>query len=119
MDTPIQEVLPMSKVVTVQAQQKWEYCLETRKTETALIIALNDLGQHGWELINVLYYKDFKGIMSWTAFLKRPDAGLPAKAPGEEAAHVAGTPAAAHADDKTASLHGFDLSGDEFGIRAE
>ena len=67
------------KTVVVQAQQRWDYCFETRKTENALLIALNKLGQEGWDLVEVLYYKDLKGIMTWTAFMKRPSLGPSAR----------------------------------------
>jgi hypothetical protein len=36
---------------------------------------LNTLGQKGWEVVSVLYYKDAKGIMAWSGFLKRPCTG--------------------------------------------
>ena len=65
----------MTKVITVQSQQRWEYCFESRRTESALLIQFNELGQQGWELVDVLYYKDIKGAMAWTAFLKRPSPG--------------------------------------------
>jgi hypothetical protein len=50
----------MTKVVTVQSQQRWEYCFEVRRTEAALLIQFNELGQHGWELVNAICYKDPK-----------------------------------------------------------
>ena len=59
----------------IATQQKWEYCLLTRKTEGFLLNDLNSFGQDGWELVNILYYKDAKGIMCWTGFLKRHSTG--------------------------------------------
>jgi hypothetical protein len=105
----------MTKTVTVQAQQRWEYCLETRKTESALLLRLNAMGEQGWEALDVLYYKDIKGIMSWTAFLKRPSA-----------AHVAATGQAATAGNSATAIpspakaptpQGFDLNGDDFPLK--
>ena len=55
----------MTRTVTVQAQQRWDYNFESRRTEASLLTALNDLGQQGWEVVNALYYKDIKGIMVW------------------------------------------------------
>ena len=108
----------MTKVVTIHAQQKWDYCLETRKTETALLVVLNELGQHGWELVDALYYKDLKGAMAWTAFMKRPSTGQAPPASQQPAASAASAPAA-QAADKSGSLEGFDLSGDEFQLKTE
>ena len=105
----------MTKTVTVQAQQRWEYCLETRKTESALLLRLNALGEQGWEAVDVLYYKDIKGIMSWTAFLKRPSATHPANA-GQAAAGNSATAMPSPAKDPTPQ--GFDLNGDEFHFKA-
>ena len=65
----------MTKVATVQAQQKWDYCFELRRTDNALLIVLSELGQRGWELVNVLHHKDPKGETTWTACLKRPSVG--------------------------------------------
>ena len=59
----------------IATQQKWEYCLLTRKTEGYLLGDFNTLGQEGWELVNVLYYKDAKGLMCWSGFLKRHSTG--------------------------------------------
>jgi hypothetical protein len=108
----------MTKTVTVQAQQRWEYCLETRRTETSLMNMLNELGQQGWELVNVLYYKDVKGIMSWTAFLKRPTASQAVR-PGEESTIVAKSVPPVQPGEKTPSPDGFDLAGDEFPLKKE
>ncbi len=79
----LQEVPPMTRTVTVQAQQRWDYSFESRRTETSLLTALNDLGQQGWEVVNALYYKDIKGIMVWGALLKRPSI-TPAGKSGED-----------------------------------
>jgi hypothetical protein len=108
----------MTKTVTVQSQQRWDYCFETRRTETSLLNMLNELGRQGWELVNVLYYKDIKGIMSWTAFLKRPNAGHATK-PGEESTILAKSVSTGQTEDKSASHKGFDLTGDEFQLKTE
>ena len=101
----------MTKMVTVQAQQKWDYCFESRRTENALLIALVDRGQLGWEAINVLSHKDPKGETSWTAFLKRPNVG-PAPVLGQQTA-------SRQAEEKSPQPQGFDLSGDEFQLKTE
>ena len=65
----------MTKVITVQAQQMWEYVSVNRKTEEFLVEELNEKGKAGWELVSVTYHKDLKGLgesFSWSAFLKRP-----------------------------------------------
>jgi hypothetical protein len=67
----------MTKMATVQAQQRWEYCFQVRKTEPALLIVLNEFGQSGWELVDTIHHKDQKGDMCWTAFFKRPSVGPP------------------------------------------
>jgi hypothetical protein len=108
----------MTKTVTVQAQQRWEYCLETRRTETSLMNMLNELGQQGWELVNVLYYKDIKGIMSWTGFLKRPAASHAAR-PGDESTISLKSAPPGQLVEKPPSPDGFDLAGDEFQLKKE
>ena len=75
----------MTKTATVHAQQKWEYMEATRKTEQYLLNDVNEAGQHGWELINVLHGKSRTGEDAWTAFLKRPYVGHGAT---HEAAHA-------------------------------
>jgi hypothetical protein len=106
----------MTKIITVQSQQRWEYCFESRRTEASLVVTLNDLGQQGWELVNTLCYKDLKGIVSWGAFLKRPSAGQAPPASQHTAAHSASS---SPTEDKPAPLQGFDLSGDEFQLKTE
>ncbi len=106
----------MTKTVTVQAQQKWEYCYLTRKTEGPLLAELNVLGQEGWEMITLIYYKDLKGAMEWTAFLKRPSTGEGPKPAGQAAPAVfqpSDAPAKA-TPAPGAGLQGFDLSDEEF-----
>ena len=105
----------MTKTVTVQSQQKWEYCYLTRKTEGPLVAELNHLGQEGWELLDVLYYKDLKGVMNWTGFLKRPSDGS-APAAKAQAAAAATVPAAA----ETPLQHeGFDLGDEDFKLQPD
>ena len=65
------------RTVVMHAQQRWEYTLIERRTEAVLVDELNILGQKGWEAITIMYYKDVKGVMAWTAFLKRPSGGQP------------------------------------------
>lgn len=109
----------MTKVATVQAQQKWDYCSAARRTESTLVAAINELGQTGWELVNILNHKDAKGETLWTAFLKRPgvaqaSAPIPQVATTAEKTVFAGQ-AKAIAD----SPQGFDLSGDEFQLKTD
>ncbi len=88
------------KTVVVHAQQRWEHKIVTRRSDTALMDEANNIGQDGWEMVTVLYYKDMKGVMAWTAFFKRPGTGEPPKpaaaapaaaaAPKEEPATTAG-----------------------------
>jgi hypothetical protein len=107
----------MAKIVTVQGQQKWECCLETRKTENSLLAEVNRLGQEGWEVLSVLYYKDIKAAMCWTAFLKRPTTGqAPPAATAEKAAVLQ---PAAKAEGPSAAAGGFDLSDEDFKLASE
>jgi hypothetical protein len=110
----------MTKTVTIQAQQKWEYCVESSRTENSLLLKLNDLGQQGWEVIEILYYKDIKSAMTWTAFLKRPSIGQVPK-PGAESASGIETRAMPTAPPAEPSngMKGFDLEGQEFPLKAE
>ena len=105
------------KTVVVQAQQRWDYCFESRKTETALLIMLNKLGQEGWDLVEVLYYKDLKAVMTWTAFMKRPSLGQ-APAAGQQAAVSGGVPAG-QTPARPAEPQGFDLAGEDFQVKPE
>jgi hypothetical protein len=108
----------MTKIVTVQSQQRWDYCFEVRRTETSLVTVLNELGQHGWELVAATPYKDAKGIASWGAFLKRPSVSQ-AAAQGQPTAAVASAASVNHAERKAEPLQGFDLSGEEFQLKTE
>ncbi len=65
----------MTRTAIVQAQQRWEDSTLTRMTEGAILSELKLAGQEGWELVNMLYYKDLKGTMCWTCVLKRPNTG--------------------------------------------
>ncbi|RMF99910.1 MAG: hypothetical protein D6741_07670 [Planctomycetota bacterium] len=62
----------MSATHVIHSAQRWEYLTLTRKSEQFLVNDLNVHGQEGWELVSASYYKDMKGAMVWTAFLKRP-----------------------------------------------
>ncbi|MCE5303487.1 MAG: hypothetical protein LLF97_10315 [Planctomycetaceae bacterium] len=106
----------MTKVATVQAQQKWEFCSETRRTESALIAAINELGQHGWMLVDVVHYRAASSETTWTAFLTRPSVSPSPVGPQTASVgansgplHPAGAP----------QPQGFDLSGEEFAIKTE
>jgi hypothetical protein len=111
----------MAKTVVIQGQQKWEYCFESRRTDNALLTVLTDLGQRGWELVNVMHHKDPKGETSWTAFLKRPSVGPgPSASPSGQSTATLAVPApTGQAEDKGGALQGFDLSGDEFQLKSD
>ena len=115
----------MTKVATVQAQQKWEYCSESRRTESTLVVAINDRGQSGWELVGVIQHKDPKGETLWTAFLKRPGVGQAPMPSPQVATTEASTSTVAFVGqakeikESTASPQGFDLSGDEFALKTD
>jgi hypothetical protein len=102
----------MTKTVTVLAQQRWEYLALTRKTEGYLLSEINLLGREGWELVSVLYYKDLKGVMCWTGFLKRPGSGQ-APAPAEHGQKAA-APAPQGSVEGTPAQAGFDLGEGDF-----
>jgi hypothetical protein len=107
------------KTVVVQAQQKWECQQQTRHSETTLADACRDAGQEGWELVSVVQHRDMKGLIAWTAFLKRPASGV-AKAGGEGAAVRTGQAAVASpAEGQVTSPPGFDLEGDTFDVKKE
>jgi hypothetical protein len=108
----------MTKIVSIQGQQKWEYCLETRYTEIPLMAALNERGQQGWEVLDVLNYKDAKGKQVWTAFLKRPCAG-PAPAPEQQTAASAAPNSDGQPVGQPGQPQGFDLSEKEFELKKE
>lgn len=104
------------KTVVVQSQQKWEHMAITRRSDPALVEESNVLGQDGWEMVTVLYYKDMKGTMAWTAFYKRPSSGQPVKPAGHAAVYEPQTaaPTAEHGNPP-----GFEASGDTFDLRPE
>ncbi len=75
----------MTKIVAIHGQQKWEYCTETRYTDIPFLAALNERGQQGWEVIDIVYYKEPKsGNMAWMAIFKRPSVGAATMAPGAD-----------------------------------
>jgi hypothetical protein len=110
----------MTKTVTIQAQQKWEYLIESSKTENSLLVKLNDLGQHGWELVEILFYKDMKSVMTWTAFLKRPGIGQ-APQPGAESASgiTTKTMPTGQTAKPSNGMKGFDLEGNDFQLQTD
>jgi hypothetical protein len=88
----------------------------TRRSESYLVEEMNKEGQNGWELVDVLYYKDPKGNMAWTAFLKRPAAHRAPATSGDQkessAKPVTGPENVKPSDHSS----GFDLSGNEFDL---
>jgi hypothetical protein len=84
-----------------------------------LLVSINELGQQGWELVDVLYYKDIKGAMAWTAFLKRPSPGQVPATPNHVAGNSAKALPTAPTEEKPSQPQGFDLSGDEFQLKTE
>ena len=104
------------KTAIVHSQQKWEHIAITRKTEGVLVEEMNLLGEEGWQMVSVFYFKDPKGAMTWIAFLKRPKTGPAAKAPSAATAAAAEeTPAKPEA--ASGQPAGFDLSGEIFEIK--
>jgi hypothetical protein len=107
------------KTAIVHGQQKWEHLAISRKTEAVLVEEMNELGEQGWEMVGVFYYKDPKGSMTWTAFLKRPKFGQAAKESAPAPAAAAESPG--QSPDKpegaTGSPGGFDLSGEIFEVK--
>jgi hypothetical protein len=106
----------MTRVVTVQSQQRWEYHFEARRTETSLLNAINELGQQGWELVDAMCYKDPKAVITWGAFLKRPSIPQTGQ-PAQQAAAIPHQAASAPSNGKHDPLQRFDLSGDEFQLK--
>ena len=114
----------MEKAAIVHAVQRWEHLCMTRRSANYLVDDMNKEGQNGWELVSVLHYKDPKGIMAWTAFLKRP-AVHPALAASTD--QKESSPEPARQPEKTEPKKteppdqpsGFDLNGDEFTLHEE
>jgi hypothetical protein len=104
------------KTAIIQAQQKWETVAITRKTDAVLAEEMNELGEQGWELVTAFYYKDAKGPMTWTAFLKRPKIPQAAKGPAQAAAAESPVQRADKAEDADQPA-GFDLSGEVFDVK--
>ena len=111
----------MTKTAVVLSQQRWEYQCVTRRTETTLEKHLNDLGQSGWELVSIDHGKDLKGIVCWTAFVKRPAAQHAPAPPVQEQVREAVEQPSGEPEKVEAAEggEGFDLSGDEFDIKEE
>jgi hypothetical protein len=105
------------KTAIIHAQQKWEHQALSRRSDAMLVEEMNEFGEQGWQMVTALYYADAKGVMTWTAFMRRPKIGQVGK----------GTPAAAAAEtaDQTPAKPegaatqpaGFDLSGEVFEIK--
>lgn len=109
----------MTKTVTIQGQQKWDYCALTKFTEGPFMADLKDLGQDGWELVTALHYQDMKGTPCWIGFLKRPSAAqAPLAAEPAKAAHVVAQPVKV-LPKPTPATEGFDLSDDDFKLAPE
>jgi len=110
----------MTDSVTENGPRKWEYTTLIRLTEPALLRELNAAGQEGWELTNVLHYKDIKGKASWIGFLKRPCTGQPSQPAAEPtAAAVAEVQPPTEADETPGGTLGFDLSEGDFEFKDE
>ena len=91
----------------------------TRRSENYLMEEMNKEGQNGWELVNVLYYSDPKGVMAWTAFLKRP-AGHHVPATSKDQKESSPKPATQPEKTKPADHpSSFDLGGSEFDLHKE
>ena len=108
----------MAKMVSIQGQQRWEYCIETRFTETPFLAILNERGQEGWEAVNVMHHKDAKGSNVWTVVLKRPSVG-PAPPPDEQPATSAASAPDEPPAEQPGQPQGFDLSDQEFQLKKE
>ncbi len=96
--------------------QKWEYVSVTRNSDAYLVKDINELGQQGWELVNVYYYKSMKGAMVWTAFLRRA-AGIGPPPPAVTTDHAVAPTSSSEpepVEQEPVDLEGFDLEGDEF-----
>ena len=107
----------MAKTATIQAQQRWEYEVITRKSETYLTRELNGFGEIGWDVVTIIFGKDRKGDAAWHAFLKRPYSGPPRKISMDAgSAGSASEETGGEKVDPTAGLTGFDLDGDDFAI---
>jgi hypothetical protein len=96
------------RVAAVHAMQKWECEEITTKTEVYLVKELNDLGQHGWELVCVIQHKDRKGEIAWSAFVKRPYVQQPTE-PVRAKALEEGADSPGSTADSGASGQGLDL----------
>jgi hypothetical protein len=100
-------------------RQPWEYRSCTKQSETYLLQELNEAGKEGWDLATASFSKDLKGNWVWTAILKRP-LELAAAAPAAKSSATPVSAAKPPADPPAkADLQGFDLSGDEFGVKGE
>ena len=109
----------MPKTAIVHAQQKWDYCCESRRTENSMLATLNELGQRGWELVDVIFHKDLKGEVAWTAFLKRASVS-PSAVPGQSSAAMAAAAGqATKPPEQSGTLKGFDLSDNEFQLKTD
>jgi len=107
------------KTAIVHAQQKWEHVAITRKGEAMLVEEMNALGEEGWQLVSVFYFKDPKGTMTWIAFLKRPKTGQSPKTPSAEPAAVAAGQTPEKSEAVSGEPGGFDLSGEVFEIKKD
>ncbi len=107
------------KTAIIHAQQKWEHVAIERKAQAMLVEEANALGEEGWQLVSVFYFKDPKGTMTWIAFLKRPKTGQVVKTPSAEADAAAVEATAERPVAASGDPAGFDLSGDVFEIKKD
>jgi hypothetical protein len=108
----------MAKVVSIQGQQRWEYCIETRFTELPFLAVLNERGLQGWEVVNAMHHKDAKANNVWAALLKRPIAVL-VSPPDEPTATSAATAPAEQPAEPPSQPQGFDLSDKAFELKKQ
>jgi hypothetical protein len=105
------------KTAIVHSQQKWEHQSISRRTDAMLVEEMNELGDHGWQMVSAIYYADAKGVMTWTAFLRRPKTPQAGKAAPAAASESADPTAEKAADAAGAQPAGFDLSGEVFEVK--
>jgi len=99
-----------------RSQVLWEYQGITRASDDALIAALNEAGKEGWELVSASPSRDLKGIMCWTAVLKRPVGGAAGASPGIEAGAARSVPSGAATAASSAGVSAFSEEETDFDL---
>jgi hypothetical protein len=105
------------KTAIIHAQQKWEHQSISRRTDAMLVEEMNELGDHGWQMVSAIHYADAKGVMTWTAFLRRPKIVQPGKATTPTAAAEPADQSTEKPAETGAQPAGFDLSGEIFEVK--